>query len=56
MPGDEIFPVLKTIVIRDDPAEANTALRDADPRVDDGHRRPRSHRQDAASPWPRRHV
>lgn len=25
MPGDQIFPVLKTIVINADPAEANTA-------------------------------
>ena len=25
MPGDEIFPVLKTIIIRDDPAEASAA-------------------------------
>lgn len=25
MPGDEIFPVAKTVVIRDDPAEASAA-------------------------------
>jgi hypothetical protein len=25
MPGDQIFPVMKTIVVREDPAEANEA-------------------------------